>query len=180
MKLLTVSGYSGHKNLEIIRDVVRILRRKRPGRFQFVLTISREDFSRVFAGFYERDVLTVGPVPPDDCPELYRECDFMFLPTLLECFSASYPEAMAMEKPILTSDLGFARSICRDAAVYFDPMDADDIARKIMELDDSPERRSVLIEEGRQVLEELPTARERAESFLRICEKLVESEQGLG
>lgn len=35
------------------------------------------------------------------------------MPTVLEVFSATYPEAMAL--PIVTSDLDFARDICDNA-----------------------------------------------------------------
>ena len=55
----------------------------------------------------------------------------MFLPTFLECFSASYAEAMLMKKPIITSNLGFAQNVCKDAAVYFDPCNPEDIIDKI-------------------------------------------------
>ena len=47
-------------------------------------------------------LLAVGGVDIRECPSLYEQCDFMFLPTLLECFSASYAEAMKMRRPILT------------------------------------------------------------------------------
>ena len=79
-------------------------------------------------------IINVGPIRIEEAPSLYKECDAMFLPTLLECFSASYVESMKMEKPILTSDMGFAWTVCNNAAIYFDPMDANDIAAKIIEL----------------------------------------------
>ena len=72
----------------------------------------------------------------ENCPKLYNQADAMFLPTLLETFSASYPEAMKMERPILTSDLDFAKDICGDAALYFNPLDSYDIANKIKTIND--------------------------------------------
>ena len=67
-------------------------------------------------------------------PMCTAQSDAMLLPTMLECFSASYPEAMVMKKPVLTSDLSFARSICGNAAIYFNPFDPADIADKIIGL----------------------------------------------
>ncbi len=56
-----------------------------------------------------------GPVPVTDGPQLYQTCDFLLLPTILETFSGTYPEAMAMGLPIITTDLDFAHEICQDA-----------------------------------------------------------------
>ena len=115
----------------------------------------------------------VGPVPISEVPSLYDECDMMFLPTLLECFSASYAEAMAKEKPILTSDLGFAHTVCGDAALYFNPTEPADIAEKIIYLSDNPEKRAQLVQAGKKALSQLNTPRERAEKFIEIGKGLV-------
>lgn len=98
----------------------------------------------------------------------------MFLPTLLECFSASYAEAMVMKKPILTSDLGFAHTVCKDAAVYFDPDDANDVAAKIIELMQFPEKQIELIEKGTKQLRQFGSAEDRAKEVLRVCKQLTE------
>jgi len=120
-------------------------------------------------------VMNTGPVQPDECPSLYRECDAMFLPTLLECFSASYPEAMAMEKPILTTDMGFARSICGNAALYFKPADPEDAVKKIHTLINDKQLRNSLVEQGKKQLQTFDTPTERAEKYLSICEGLIGS-----
>jgi glycosyltransferase involved in cell wall biosynthesis len=93
----------------------------------------------------------------------------MFLPTLLECFSASYAEAMKMGLPILTSDLKFAREVCGDAAVYFDPVNAGDIAEKILELYDNPENQARMRARGFRRLKDFGTSQERAARYLEIA-----------
>jgi glycosyltransferase involved in cell wall biosynthesis len=97
----------------------------------------------------------------------------MFLPTLLECFSASYPEAMVMRKPILTSDLGFAQTVCEEAALYFDPLSAIEIVDQFERLMDSDKLKSDLIERGGQRVKTFNDAHQRAKAFLSICEGLV-------
>ncbi len=42
----------------------------------------------------------------------------VFIPTLLEVFSATYLEAMLMKKPIIASDLEFSRDICGESAYF--------------------------------------------------------------
>jgi glycosyltransferase involved in cell wall biosynthesis len=104
----------------------------------------------------------------------------MFLPTLAECFSASYPEAMKMGKPIVTTDLGFARSICRDAALYFTPCDASSAAGQIARLIGNPTLQAQLRERGRLRVSEFDSPAQRAEKLLTICEDLVLSRNGKG
>src|SRR5690606_5173583 len=93
-------------------------------------------------------IVYLGKVSIYQCPSLYQQSDYLFLPTLLECFSASYAEAMKMKNIILTSDLDFAKGICGDAAVYFNPLDEIDIVNRILEIDRNEERQLQLINNG--------------------------------
>jgi glycosyltransferase involved in cell wall biosynthesis len=172
-RALTLSALYTHKNLEIIREVVDEFRSRLRPSPRFVLTIQQSDYDSVFGKNYTEEVVTVGPVPPSECPSLYEECDAMFLPTLLECFSASYPEAMVMRKPILTSDLGFAQTVCEEAALYFDPLSAIEIVDQFERLMDSDKLKSDLIERGGQRVKTFNDAHQRAKAFLSICEGLV-------
>lgn len=172
--LLTLSKYYPHKNIEIIKDVCELLKQKSINDIRFVLTIDEENYKRIF-GYDNKFVKTLGPVKPEDCPALYEKCDAMFLPTLAECFSASYPEAMIMKKPILTSNLPFATSVCNDAAIYFNPLDANDILEKILNLKTDKNLYDELVEKGFARYKDFPSAQERAKSYLSICNSVVNS-----
>ena len=82
-----------------------------------------------------------------------------------------------MEKPILTSDLGFARTVCKDAAIYYDPLNAYEIADRIVNLMQDRTQYDRLIELGTQRLTSFNSARQRAEAFLSHCESLVAGSQ---
>jgi len=172
IRLLTLSSYYPHKNLEVINDIVLELLDSNATNFRFVLTIPNQIFESKFDNRAKSHIYNLGPIPTDECPSLYNEIDFMFLPTLLECFSASYAEAMLMGKPILTSDLGFAHTVCGNAGVYFDPLDPNDIAQKIIGLSKDREVQNKLIEEGRKKAKELITPENRAERYLSICKQV--------
>ncbi len=161
-RLLTLSAWYPHKHLAIIPQVVEKLPTSIQHRIRFVLTLPDDDFTTHFPVESRGNIINIGPVPIEEGAGLYRECDAMFLPTLLECFSASYAEAMAMERPIVTSDLGFARTVCADAALYFDPMDPGDIAAKICSLVESETVRRNLAEKGKLRLPAFGSARSRA------------------
>lgn len=169
-RLLLISHNHPHKNLKIINQVIPLLENYN---IKFVLTVDKESNSSLFPN-RPKQVLNLGTVNQKACPSLYKQCDAMFLPTLLEVFSAAYPEAMKMEKPILTSNYSFATDVCQDAALYFDPLDPKDIAEKIKKLVDDEALKSELVEKGKERVEEFETARSRAEKYIAICEKICE------
>ncbi|WP_415407163.1 glycosyltransferase [Sulfurovum sp. CS9] len=173
-RLLLITHNNPHKNLKIINKVLPLLEGYK---IKFVLTIDDNSFTSLFRN-NDKQVLNLGPVKQKSCPSLYGQCDALFLPTLLEVFSASYPEAMKMGKPILTSNYSFATDVCQDAALYFDPLDPKDIAKKIKKLIEDKELQKELIEKGKKRVKEFETARSRAEKYIALCEKIVKLQIG--
>lgn len=176
-RLLTLSAWYPHKNFGVIKKILDICPEQTKERIKFVLTLPDEVFKNNFPEKYRKNVLNLGVLAPEDGAGAYSECDCMFLPTLLECFSASYAEAMVLGKPILTSDMGFAKTVCHDAALYANPMDPQDILDKITLLMNDKEIVKTIVEKGKQQLQNFGTAKQRAEKYLSLCKMLVESAQ---
>ena len=175
-RLLTLSAWYPHKNLKMIPKIIKAL--KHTGfDINFVVTLPKTDFDKLIGNFNHSNIINVGPVKVEEAPSLYKECDAMFLPTLLECFSASYVEAMQMKKLIITSDLGFAHTICENAAMYVDPIDANAIADKIVELVNSTKLQNKLIKNGLNRLNAFGTANDRAKQYLDICRTLIDEKK---
>ncbi|WP_398454953.1 glycosyltransferase family 4 protein [Sphingobacterium thalpophilum] len=170
-RLLMISTYRPSKNFDIIRDVVPLLEGDE-FKYEFHITIKEEDYEKHFSGF-ESTVINHGHVKSVDCPDLYNDSDAMFLPSHLECFSASYPEAMKMERPILTSDLSFAHTVCGDSAIYFDNLSAHDIAEKIKMLFHNEKIYNEKVEKGRLELDKFDNSRQQAEKYLSICRSII-------
>jgi glycosyltransferase involved in cell wall biosynthesis len=168
VRLLTLTSYYPHKNLELIPLVAEELTKRGFGFVRFVLTLKNEDF--VANKLQHPMVINVGPLKPQECPSLYREIDIMFLPTLAECFSASYAEAMVMEKPIVTTNLGFATSVCAEAAIYFEPKNHIAAADAIINLLSNSTLKETLIAKGKIRLKEFDTPQIRAKKYLELCE----------
>ena len=174
-RFVTISSYYGHKNLELIPKVLQELRKRGVVSVEFVLTLKHEDFE-FYIGAQE-GIYNVGPVKPEECPSLYQECDGMFLPTLAECFSASYAEAMIMEKPIVTTSMSFAKSICQDAALYFEPKNPQDAAERIVQLLEDKQLREALVQHGKVRVEEFDSPATRSQKYLDLCQQLVKQKQ---
>jgi glycosyltransferase involved in cell wall biosynthesis len=172
-KLLMISTFRPSKNFEIINDVILYLQGDSFD-YEFHITIKKEDYEKIFFG-KEQWVKNHGHILAKDCPELYNECDVMFLPTHLECFSASYPEAMKMERPILTSNFSFATTVCHDSALYFDNLDPKDIAEKIKEVFHNEKLYNDLVNKGKKRLTIFNNSRGQAEKYLKIFKELSQS-----
>lgn len=164
-RLLTFAAYYAHKNIEIIPVVAAELKRRGLGnKFEFITTIRFDEPALAFISEAARRlgvtrmINNVGPIDIIDGPRLYKSCDAVFMPSLLETFSATFPEAMAMRLPIVTTDLDFARGICEDAAVYFRPKDANNAADAICSLYSRGDLRTRLVAEGTRRLAEFPAA----------------------
>lgn len=168
LRLLCFTTYYKHKNLGFIPYVARSLERLLDGRpFEFVLTLPPQQRPwKSLARRAERlgvknRLVTLGPVPISEGPALYRSCHISFLPSVLEMFTANYPEAMAMGMPIVTSNLDFARDVCRDAALYFSPQHPREAAQRVVELLSDRGLWERLLERGKARLSEFPTAEQQ-------------------
>lgn len=172
-RFVTLSGFQLHKNLTILNEVVPILKNKLNNiNVIFLLTVDEKLLKKRITPQAREQIVNLGRIKVIDCPKAYYESDAMFLPTLMECFSANYPEAMKMGKPIITSDLPFATEVCGDAALYFDPLNAIDIADTMIELIMNKSLQKTLISKGYSRLNSFDTPESRAAKYLSICKSI--------
>ena len=172
-RFFTLCSPYKHKNLAILNSVIPIIKRMGLTKeIKFYTTFKDKDFTRIFNEGVRDMIVNVGPQTIAECPSLVEKCDALFLPTLLECYSASYPEAMCMEKPIITSDLSFAETVCKEAALYFDPLSAEDIANVIKRLTEDPSVYKSMQMKGLERLKEFGTAHDRALNYISICKEI--------
>lgn len=177
-KLLTITRYHKHKNLESIPSVIDYICDFCPNLdFTFILTVNKNKLSNLTER-QQQHILFLGPVDIETCPTLYEQSDALYMPTLLECFTVSYLEAMKMDTPILTSDLSFAHDICGEAAHYFDPMDPKDIGEKIVELAQNDSLQQKLIQRGCEQLKKFGTGKDRAAAYLNILKEIAKENKG--
>jgi len=176
--LLTLSANYPHKNLRIIPSVARYLKEKHPDfRFRFVVSQPPEVLGLPAAEIPDW-LLPLGVVSIRKCPSLYRQSTAMFLPTLVECFTASYPEAMRMRVPVVTADLSFAHGICGEAAEFFSPMDPASAGEAIYRVATDSGLRARLVAAGTERLQSFDDSRMRARKFIRLIEDAVARSAG--
>lgn len=121
-----------HKNTKIFPEVVDFLAAKYGISAKFYVTFNDAEWSLCSEDF-KRACVNVGPLEVTQCPDFYAKLDAVVFPSLLECFSATPLEAMAMEKPLFVSDRDFNRDVCGNFAYYFDPLSSEKTAEVIAE-----------------------------------------------
>ena len=174
-RFLSLCSFAPHKNLVILNKVIPLLQEIDSRHIiKFVLTVDPVLFEKLFEDKVKKSLINLGRINVDKCPQLYRECDALFLPTTLECFSANYPEAMIMKKPILTSNLSFATSVCAQGALYFDPYNPIEIASVIRGIVGNTTLQEELVRNAYKQLSLFLTPKERAQKYLDICQKIIE------
>lgn len=173
-------GYP-HKNHEVLPEVIRILR----GRIDIdevviLVTIDAGDSAnaRKFISMVESQrlrshIVNLGHLERPGVSTVYRHSQALLMPTLLESFSLSYLEAMRFGVPILTSEYDFAREVCGDAALYFDPLDPESIARAIARVIQEPNLGAELRERGTARLRQYGnTWGEVSEQYIRVLREV--------
>lgn len=168
--LLTISANYPHKNLSIIIPTIHYLLKKYPNLlFRFVLTITKDQFPSITQE-EEKYIVFLGVVSLSECPNLYNQCDIVFSPTLLECFSAVYPEAMRMNKPIITTELNFSKSLCGEAALYYEAISPEALGEAIYIMATDKKMCDLLIENGKEQLKKYDNYEKRAEKLITLLE----------
>jgi glycosyltransferase involved in cell wall biosynthesis len=180
---LCFARYYPHKNIEILFDALQKLPRytSRPARCLINITAGQETgakrFLRKIAQAGEcSSINCIGPVSREELSCLYQSGDAYILPTLMETFSFTYDEAMHFGLPILTSDRDFAKERCQDAAVYFDPLDADSVAKAMARVMEDEQLRRRLVENGKRILAMAPSWDDIASRFVDMLESVAKGQ----
>jgi glycosyltransferase involved in cell wall biosynthesis len=150
MRLLYVSLYSEHKNLSTLLKAMPLLNRDATRKFALKTTVNpgweggawtvthKEDLALARQPDVAPWVEFLGPLGRQQVQELYREGDLFVFPSLCESFGHPTVEAMAHGLPVVASDTPANREVCGDAAVYFSPLSAEDLAQQVRALAQDP------------------------------------------
>jgi len=132
--LVTVGVIEPRKNLTRLLDALAILRRADDVHLVIVggkgwLTT---EFFRKLESFAHRQAVTLtGYVPDEDLPAVYSAATLCVQPSLYEGFGLPLLEAMVCGVPVVCSRASSFPEIGGDAARYFEPTNAEDIAEAI-------------------------------------------------
>ncbi|PIR79693.1 MAG: hypothetical protein COU25_04000 [Candidatus Levybacteria bacterium CG10_big_fil_rev_8_21_14_0_10_35_13] len=116
-------------------------------------------------------VLFIHNASDEDLPSLYKNAVCFVLPSLYEGFGLPVLEAMKYGCPVLTSNVSSLPEAGGDAAVYFDPNSAEDIAQKVEKVISDQKLREEMVKKGYNQIKKFSwekTARETLDALEEV------------
>jgi glycosyltransferase involved in cell wall biosynthesis len=133
--VLFVGNVKPHKNLKTLLRAFKLLQNDLP--HDLVIVGAQEGFVRgdrdsvtAAVDFGGRVKLT-GFVDDENLSAYYAHASLLVLPSLYEGFGLPPLEAMAIGCPVVAARAGALPEVCGDAALYFDPLNPDELATVI-------------------------------------------------
>ena len=168
-----------HKNHKNLLYALKIIRKKDP-QISLVLTgFSKLGDQKIFElvsdlGLYKY-VRYLGYVEDHQIIELYKNAFALVMPTYFGPTNIPTLEAFFYGCPAVISDLPGVKEQAQNAAVYFEPNNPEDIAKKVLLLNDI-EYRNKMIKEGYRRSKELSFDKYYNKTFQKILYKTLNLE----
>ncbi|MFH1522803.1 MAG: glycosyltransferase family 1 protein [Patescibacteria group bacterium] len=100
------------------------------------------------------DVIMPGWIEEEDLPYIFNRATAFIFPSNYEGFGIPLLQAMACKVPIAASSIPVLKEVAEDAALFFNPNDADSIAQSIKEIILNDKLREELIKKGNERVKE--------------------------
>lgn len=144
------------KNIINLLKAFSVFKRRMQSSFKLVLAgrlaWKNEEFVTLLKTYkYKEDVVLTGYVEEERLAQLMGAAYALVYPSHFEGFGVPVLEAMRCGVPVLTSRNSAMQEITEGAALYFDPMNVDDMAYKLMFVYKNEEERAALIQKGKAI-----------------------------
>lgn len=149
---LYVGSIKPHKNLLTALKAFNLWRSKHNDKTKLVLVgIKQSDlasYSEVLTLIDKYSTIIPGYVSDDDLSVFYNNAKCLIFPSLYEGFGLPPLEAMIYGCPVLTSNSASLPEVCGTAALYFEPLDFEELAGKMEQIINDDNLRKELVENG--------------------------------
>lgn len=146
--VLSVLGAGEYKNPRSLAEAARKL--KEWGRDDIDMIVVGDAIRTLSTISYSRPLRPLGFVSDEVLAVLYANAGALVFPTLFEGFGLPVIESQAAGLPVICSDIEVLKEVGGLGAVFVDPHNAESIAKAIVAVVDSPEKREELILAGKE------------------------------
>jgi glycosyltransferase involved in cell wall biosynthesis len=154
--VLILTRYLTHRNPSVLIPICRRYDSQiKGGQIKFITTVEPTDHPRaktflkeVSRYNLENIIINVGRLSRQDVSRYLSHSQVLWLPTLLETLGLPYLEAMKCRTAIIAPDIDFARYVCGDAAIFYDPWNIESIFNTLLLMRNDVSLRQKLIERG--------------------------------
>ena len=178
---LFLCGWQLNKNIMLIPEIALHLK-KNDIPFEFAITapIDKSDMHLKFLDLVKQNnveeyIKIIGSVKKEELASLYQKIDFVFLLSKLESFSNNIIEAWFYKKLLIISNELWAKSICKESALYVERDDSKMIADEIVRALKNDEIRSQIIKNASKEILDYPTINERTIAELNYIRQVYEA-----
>lgn len=180
-----LGSYRVHKNLERLLEAFELAAPRIPADKALVISGSSDKLSDGLRDRIGRlnaageRVRFTGYLSNAGVRNHYAHADAFIFPSLAEGFGIPILEAFYFETPLLAARTTSIPEVAGDAALYFDPSDARDIAEAIVRFYAEPDLGASLVARGRERMRQFSWAKAAAETVgvYRECLGLTRSDQ---
>jgi glycosyltransferase involved in cell wall biosynthesis len=146
LRLLYVGNSSPYKNLDCLFGALPEIRRRAPGATLFLTCRSDHPLCK------RTGAIGLGYLGGRALKSAYQLATVLVTPSLVESGNLILTEAMAMGTPIVAANRAYARDLCGDAAVYFNPDQPAELAAAVCDLLAHEEKRRDLVRRGFEIV----------------------------
>ncbi|MGC8765898.1 MAG: glycosyltransferase family 4 protein [Brevinematia bacterium] len=179
--ILYVGNIKRHKNIKGLLEAFSIVFKDYPGIY-LMLVGKKDNFIsgnlNIEKVLEEKgissNVLFTGIVTDEELISIYRNAKFLVLPSFYEGFGLPPLEAMANNCPVILSEIEVFREIYNDSAIYCDPHNPMDIAKKIIFCLENKEIVENLKLKGKEKIEKFSKDRIK-ENYIKYLKSLSEA-----
>jgi glycosyltransferase involved in cell wall biosynthesis len=183
--VLYLGVIQGRKNLVRLIRASKLWRQTYPD-VQLVLAGKKgwncDDIYGEAARYSDREVRLAGVIAAEDLRVVYHSAKCFVLPALYEGFGIPLLEAMACGTPVVSSATSALPEVGGDAALYFDPLDVEELSARVVQTFD-PAIRGRMIAKGLQQCRRFTwdqCAQKTAQAMRRILGLRCPDESGVG
>lgn len=177
--ILFVGAIEPRKNLVKLIEALRFIQKKSQAIPLVIVGKEGMDYhnlvKKIEDSKLQSKVLFLNYLPDGDLKILYRLASCLVFPSLCEGFGLPLIEAMASECPLVISRASAFPEIALDAALYFQPEDAEEMASQIITVLDDEDIRKKLIQRGIQRVQDFSWTK-TAENTLSFYRSVLEKE----
>lgn len=169
--ILCPSAYYSHKDIEIIFKSVEKL--STDLKIKFLLTINERDYKALLKRWPKSGgvVFNIGTYSYADALSVYSLANAVILPSILETFSTTYIEAIALKLPLIVASEPFAKEICGNYPYYFDAGSSCSLS-EILEKENYKIITDEQLKERDRIINKYGTQKKRYQSILDVLQRL--------
>ncbi len=164
-KLIAVGGLRFPKNQLYLINAFKKLK-DLPFELHIYGTGTQEAALKALAAEANVNIVFKGEV--SDIKSVIKDYDIYVMPSISEGFSLSILEAMAMEMPLLISDIPSFREQCVETAEYFDLQNEDDFIDKLKALSTNKQKQILMGQQAKERVHKYFTLAHHMESLRKI------------